>query len=70
MDFKFIVLLLCVIVGISNFVISISAIILIIIKDFKDSKIKWIFISMIGIIGPLLWLFKGRKLIVKNKNVC
>lgn len=42
------------------------AIIRILSNEFNGSKGMWILISMIGIIGPILWLTKGRKLIVKN----
>jgi len=35
-------------------------------NDFNGSKGLWIIISMIGIIGPILYLTKGRKLIVKR----
>ncbi len=44
---------------------SFVAIIQILSNDFKGSKGLWIIISMIGFIGPILWLTKGRKLIVK-----
>lgn len=46
------------------------AIIQILSNDFNGSKGAWILISMIGIIGPILYLTKGRKLIIKNKNAC
>ena len=42
------------------------AIIQILSNDFNGSKGAWILISMIGIIGPILFLAKGRKLIVKK----
>lgn len=42
------------------------AIIQILSNNFKGSKGAWIFISMIGIIGPILYLTKGRKLISKK----
>lgn len=35
-------------------------------NDFNGSKGLWIIISMIGIIGPILYLTKGRKLITKR----
>lgn len=35
-------------------------------NDFKGSKGMWVLISMIGIIGPILYLTNGRKLIVKK----
>ncbi len=34
-------------------------------KPFNESKIFWTIIVMVGVIGPLIWLFKRRKL---NKN--
>ena len=42
------------------------AIIQILSNDFNGSKGAWILISMIGIIGPILYLTKGRKLIIKK----
>jgi len=50
----------------SSLVITFVAIIQIASNDFKESKIQWIIISMIAFIGPILWLTKGRKLIIKN----
>lgn len=35
-------------------------------NDFNGSKGLWILISMVGIIGPILYLTKGRKLIIKR----
>jgi len=35
-------------------------------NDFKGSKGMWIIISLIGIIGPILYLTQGRKLIIKR----
>lgn len=37
-------------------------------NDFNGSKGLWIIISMIGIIGPILYLIKGRKLIIKREH--
>lgn len=45
---------------------SFVAIIRILTNEFKGSKVEWVVISMIGIIGPILWVTKGRKLIVKR----
>ncbi|CAM4418026.1 Cardiolipin synthase N-terminal domain-containing protein [Zobellia nedashkovskayae] len=42
---------------------SFNAVYLILTKDFKGSKVKWILIAMIGIIGPILWVIKGKKLV-------
>tara|TARA_R110002167_G_scaffold81423_5_gene223005 strand:+ start:2965 stop:3165 length:201 start_codon:yes stop_codon:yes gene_type:complete len=44
------------------------AIYLILTKDFKGDKTTWILTVMIGLIGPILWIVKGRKLISKTKN--
>ena len=44
------------------------AIFQIISNDFNGSKGLWIIISMIGIIGPILYLTKGRKLIIKREH--
>ncbi|WP_425077880.1 hypothetical protein [Psychroserpens sp. S379A] len=54
------------IIGLGSLITTFIAIIQILSNDFKESKITWIFISMIAFIGPILWLTKGRKLIVKN----
>ena len=43
--------------------ISFKAIYLILTKDFKGSKVGWILIVMIGIVGPIIWVVKGRKLV-------
>ena len=42
------------------------AIIQILTNKFDGSKGMWVLISMIGIIGPILYLTKGRKLIVRK----
>lgn len=44
------------------------AIFQIISNDFNGSKGLWIVISMVGIIGPILYLIKGRKLILKREH--
>ncbi len=58
--------LLFFLICLSSLVTTFVAIIQIACNDFKESKLKWIIISMIGFIGPILWLTKGRKLIIKN----
>ena len=58
--------LLFFLICLSSLVTTFVAIIQIASNDFKESKLKWIIISMIGFIGPILWLTKGRKLIIKN----
>jgi hypothetical protein len=45
---------------------SFSAIIRILTNDFNGSKVEWIIISMIAFIGPLLWMIKGKKKLVKK----
>ncbi len=47
---------------------SFRAIFLILTKEFKGDKTTWILTSMIGIIGPILWITKGKKLISKTKK--
>lgn len=64
----FLVLFFLVII-MASLVISFIAIFQILNNDFKESKIKWIIISMIGVIGPILYLIKGRKYIVKNNSL-
>lgn len=49
-----------------SLVTTFVAIIQILSNDFKESKGLWIIISMIAFIGPILWLTKGRKHIVKR----
>jgi len=51
----------------TSLIITIVAIFQILTNEFSESKVKWIVISMIGIIGPILYLIEGRKYIVKNK---
>ncbi len=45
---------------------SFTAIIRIWTNEIKGSKVEWTAIAMIGFIGPVLWLMKGRKLIMKQ----
>ena len=47
---------------------SFKAIFLILTKEFKGDKTTWILTSMIGIIGPILWITKGKKLISNTKK--
>jgi hypothetical protein len=54
------------IVTFSSIIVSLYAIFQILNNDFNGSKGSWIIISMIGFIGPILYLTKGRKLIVKR----
>jgi len=47
---------------------SFKAIFLILTKEFKGDKTTWILTSMIGIVGPILWITKGKKLISNTKK--
>ncbi|TKS57200.1 hypothetical protein [Mesohalobacter halotolerans] len=60
--------LLFFVICLSSLIISFLAIIKIASNDFKESKLKWILISMIAIVGPILWLTIGRKLIIDNEQ--
>lgn len=55
-------------IAFGSIIITFVAIFQIISNDFNGSKGLWIVISMIGIIGPILYLTKGRKLIIKREN--
>ncbi len=44
------------------------AIIQILSNEFKGSKGVWVLISMVAIIGPIIYLTYGRKLIVKRPH--
>lgn len=52
-----------------SLVTTLVAIFQIINNDFNGSKGLWIILSMIGIIGPILYLTKGRKLIIKRNYI-
>jgi len=60
--------LLFFVICLSSLIISFIAIIQIASNGFKESKFKWILISMIAIVGPILWLTFGRKLIINNEQ--
>lgn len=51
-----------------SFFTTFKAIYLILTKDFKGNKARWIIIVMIGIIGPILWITKGKKMISKGNG--
>jgi len=51
-----------------SIIITFVAIFQIISNDFNGSKGLWIIISMVGIIGPILYLTKGRKLIINRDH--
>lgn len=59
-------ILLSFIIVFASLVVSVIAVFKILTNDFRESKVKWIVISMIGIIGPILYLVEGRKYIVKK----
>lgn len=48
---------------------SFKAIYLILTKDFKGDKLTWILTVMVGIIGPIIWITMGKKLIKPNDQV-
>ena len=56
------------VIAFSSLIITITGIIKILSNDFKGEKVTWILILMIGLIGPILYLVKGRKLIVKKNK--
>ena len=59
-------IILLIIICFWSLITTISAIIKILSNDFKGVKSTWILISMIGVIGPILWVLKGKKLIEKK----
>lgn len=63
---KPLLILLLIAAGFWSIITSFIAIIRILTNEFRGSKVEWVLISMIGFIGPILWLAKGRKLIVKK----
>ncbi len=65
---KPIFVILIIIVCFWSIITTIRAIYFILTKEFDGSKTTWILISMIGIIGPILWVTKGKKLIKKQHN--
>jgi hypothetical protein len=52
-----------IILGFWSVITTFKAIYLILTKEFKGDKLSWILFSLIAIIGPILWLTKGKKLI-------
>jgi hypothetical protein len=60
-----ILILSIIIVSFWSVITSFRAIYLILTKEFKGDKTSWILISMIGIIGPIMWITKGKKLVTK-----
>ena len=66
---KPILIILFLILAFWSVITSFRAIYLILSKEFNGSKSTWILISMIGIIGPILWITIGKKLIVKTNSI-
>ena len=64
---KPILILLFLILAFWSVFTTFRAIYLILTNEFNGSKSTWILISMIGFIGPILWITKGKKLIEKNQ---
>jgi hypothetical protein len=62
---KPILILIFLIICFWSVITSFRAIYLILTKEFKGDKTTWILIAMIGLIGPILWITKGKKLLVK-----
>ena len=58
----FIFILIC----FGSIITTFVAVVQILSNEFNGSKGAWILISIIGIIGPILFLTKGRKQIVKK----
>tara|TARA_R110002050_G_scaffold145456_1_gene270963 strand:- start:913 stop:1104 length:192 start_codon:yes stop_codon:yes gene_type:complete len=60
-----ILILIFLIIAFWSVITTFRAIYLILTKEFKGDKTTWVLISMIGIIGPIIWLTKGKKLLSK-----
>lgn len=58
--------LLLIAIGFWSLITTFSAIVRILTNDFNGSKIEWILISMIAFIGPVLWISKGKKKLIKK----
>lgn len=58
--------LLLIVAAFWSIVTSFVAIFRILANKFHGDKLSWILICMVGFIGPILWLTKGRKLIIKH----
>lgn len=61
-----ILIVLFVLICFGSVITTFVAIVQILSNEFNGDKTTWIIISMIGLIGPILYLTKGRKLIVKK----
>mgnify|MGYP001280029269 CR=1 FL=1 len=60
-----ILILTFLIIAFWSVITTFRAIYLILTKEFNGDKTTWILISMIGIIGPIIWISKGKKLLSK-----
>jgi hypothetical protein len=60
---KPVLILTFIIIAFWSVITTFRAIYLILTKEFKGDKTTWILISMIGIIGPIIWITKGKKLL-------
>ena len=60
---KPILILTFIIIAFWSVITTFRAIYLILTTEFKGDKTTWILISMIGIIGPIIWITKGKKLL-------
>ncbi|TCI85709.1 hypothetical protein [Tenacibaculum sp. M341] len=65
---KQVVILLFIILCFWSVITTFRAIFFLLTNKFNGSKLTWILISMIGFIGPILWITKGKKLISKIVN--
>ncbi len=63
-----ILVLSIIIVSFWSVITTFRAIYLILTKDFKGDKTTWVLTVMIGIIGPILWIIKGKKMVSKTKR--
>ena len=59
-------ILLVIALGFWSVTTTFVAIYSILTKKFNGSKVTWILIVMIAIIGPFLWYYRGRKLLIKS----
>tara|TARA_R110002167_G_scaffold317294_1_gene522959 strand:+ start:76 stop:273 length:198 start_codon:yes stop_codon:yes gene_type:complete len=64
---KQVLILLFLVLSFWSVITTFRAIYLIATRDFNGSKSTWILISMIAFIGPVLWITKGKKLIIAKK---
>lgn len=63
-----IIVILIVSISIWSLFTTCKAIYLIITQDFRGNKMKWILISMIGIIGPIFWILFGKDYLNTENN--